>query len=213
MATNKPTTRTRKKNETEGLYMYLSRFARPAQYIVPFFNCATRVPPAPATSQPPTADHGAATIQPAASDPPPSFLPRMQSSLEDFWKDDFGPLKAAGKAIVDAMKEDESDLRPRLGARSTTANSSRFRHVQSFPLRLPRPPTQYQRMGLLIPAQLVWVSLDHELYLYSLEAVLVAHYAVESRQPIATVGVVPPKKGACVCGDDRVGWMFAHYGC
>jgi nuclear pore complex protein Nup155 len=33
---------------------------------------------------------------------------RFSSSLEDYWKDDFSPLQAAGQAVLSALREDEA---------------------------------------------------------------------------------------------------------
>lgn len=134
-------------------------------------------------------------------------------SLEDYWKDDFVPLQAAGREILQQLRNDESaadaDLYRRLSTGQhlyfDTADNAfdrvQLQHVQSEPL----PPLLSQAlagvkahsfMGLLAPIHMAWMSVDETLYLWPYgHASGFWTYQVPSGQAIMSVGLVPPTAG------------------
>ena len=143
---------------------------------------------------------------------------RFASELASFWKDDFAPLKAAGQAVLAALREQEeapdADLYRRItasnpgshlyfpGSESSSCVTLQWKHIRSDPL----PPFLAQQlstvkihslMGLLTPASLVWMSVDHKLYLWPFrhQEESLSRFEVPSRQCVVSVGLVKPKKG------------------
>ena len=138
---------------------------------------------------------------------------QFDSQLANFWQDDFAPLQAAGQAILTALRHQESasdaDLYGRVagsGAHHYFA-SQRWKHTKSEPL----PPLlqdallqvqSHSLMGLLAPAGLAWMSVDHKLWLwyFSNPQGPVICFEVPGRQCVVSVGLVKPKKGeSSVC--------------
>lgn len=140
----------------------------------------------------------------------------FNSRLIDFWKDDFVPLESAGKAVLAALREEESaadaDLYRRITATNTGSHlyfpessspvSLRWKHLHSEPLpsflvQQLRSAQYHSFMGLFTPASLAWMSVDHKLYLWSFryQDGSFSCFDVPSRQSIVSVGLVKPKKG------------------
>lgn len=142
---------------------------------------------------------------------------QFAAQLADFWKDDFAPLEAAGRAVLHCLREEEAapdaDLYRRIANSSTGFHSYfeddskvslQWKHVQSDPL--PALLSQqlstvqsHSLMGLLAPASLAWMSVDHKLYLWSFqrdsqEDSLLC-FEIPSQQCIVSVGLVKPKIG------------------
>jgi len=135
----------------------------------------------------------------------------FSSHLADFWKDDFAPLQSAGKAVLAALRADEEgqDLFHRMTQHSSTSHlyfpsSHRsWRHVQSDPL----PPLIAEHLanvkrssvaGLLAPAGLAWMSVDHCLYLWPLRHTAndnVLRWEIPNKECVVSVGLAKPKKG------------------
>lgn len=170
------------------------------------------------------------------------------ASLDDFWKDDFGVLEAAGKTVLQALRDDEAapdaDLYRRINSSTTTTGASHLYFYRkesdhttgaTDPQRpaisalpsvkllesVPLPPllsekfqtglTANNRMGLLPEANLAWMSVDNQLYLWSYDRTPQRAGAMRSigqvqdycswqiprGQSILTVGIAAPKKGMC----------------
>lgn len=147
------------------------------------------------------------------------------NNLEEFWSDDFAPLQFAGKEILQALREDEqapdADLYRKIssGAHAYVTNnddrkfpSMKLKHRRSLPIpALPRQEAQKAKahtfMGLLSEAAMAWMSVDHQLFLWSVYSTeKVIHFENPRKQPIITVGLVRPKQGKqgttrmCVAG-------------
>jgi len=129
-----------------------------------------------------------------------------KSSIEQYWKDDFIPLEAAGKVILRELREDEAqgDLHRRILSRGShlySSSNSDFKHAQSIPL--PQQLMDETRkvktslfMGILPEANLAWMSVDHKLFLWSFEeGKHLMNLEVRSGQNILSVGLAPPKAG------------------
>jgi nuclear pore complex protein Nup155 len=82
-----------------------------------------------------------------------------------------------------------------------------MKHIRSVPLpkfleEKLRTTKSHSLMGLLSPAKLAWMSVDHTVYLWSFHATETANgstfcsFAVPSGQSVVAVGLVRPKKGA-----------------
>jgi hypothetical protein len=141
---------------------------------------------------------------------------RFAAQLTSFWKDDFAPLQAAGQTVLAALREEE-----------TSADADLYRRISSPTGHLYYPPQQHQQvslqwkhlqsdplpdflgeqlegvqshslMGLLAPASLAWMSVDHKLYVWSLrnQQGSLSCFEVPSRQSVISVGLVKPKTGA-----------------
>jgi hypothetical protein len=134
---------------------------------------------------------------------------------EYFNGDDFIPVQAAGKKINAALRDDEAapdaDLHRRIAASDAGVHLyfpdrgdpiMQWKHVRSDPL----PPRLVQElsavqsnslMGLLTPASLAWMSVDHKLFLWSISHrdAPVSCFEVPSRQCVVSVGLVKPKMG------------------
>ena len=137
-------------------------------------------------------------------------------ALKEYWKDDFFPLAAAGKAILRELREDEAggDLHRRIlgsgsGSHLYFSSESAFQHERSIPL----PPSLANQtrvvsksllMGLLPEASLAWMSVDHKLYLWFMdEEDDFVDLEIASKQSIVCVGITKPKKGK-KCDEDSV---------
>ena len=147
---------------------------------------------------------------------------RFAKQLHDYFNtDDFAPVQSAGKQINAALREDEAapdaDLHRRIatstpGSHLYFPNNSEqtttrpWKHLRSDPL----PPLLAQQlstvksnslMGLLTPASLAWISVDHKLYLWSFRQQEGSFHIFEvpSRQSVVSVGLVKPKKGRFIC--------------
>ena len=161
--------------------------------------------------------------------------------LSDYWKDDFTPLQAAAARINAALREDEqnADLYRRISSGSGPSSHLYFpdsnnnnnnsivppllklQHSKSVPL----PPLIQEKlngvkmqslMGLMAPADLAWITVDDQLYLWSYDArtgfcspsrsATTTSTAVNPKQfcsisvptgeCIVSVGLVRPKRGA-----------------
>lgn len=141
--------------------------------------------------------------------------------MQAYWQDDFAPLEAAGKAVLAALREDEAapdaDLYRRIvssGSGShlyfpsdTKSPGATLTHSRSIPL----PPYLAQQlqttrvsslMGLLPEADLVWMSVDEKLYIWSSKTSTVpggmedfCSFMVPTGQSVVSAGLVRPKKG------------------
>lgn len=162
--------------------------------------------------------------------------------LSDYWKDDFTPLQAAAARINAALREDEqnADLYRRISSGSgpnshlyfpENSNNNnvppllKLQHSKSVPL----PPLIQEKlngvkmqslMGLMAPADLAWITVDDQLYLWSYDARTgfgspsrststtstaaavspkqFCSISVPTGECIVSVGLVRPKRGACV---------------
>ena len=138
--------------------------------------------------------------------------------LHDYFNtDDFAPVQSAGKQVNAALREDEAapdaDLHRRIAAsapeshlyfpaRSEQTATRQWKHLRSEPLPqyLAEQLSTVQSvslMGLLTPASLAWMSVDHKLYLWSFrqQEGSFSCFEVPSRQSVVSVGLVKPKKG------------------
>lgn len=141
------------------------------------------------------------------------------AAMEAYWRDDFAPLEAAGKAVLEALREDEAapdaDLYRRVVSSGSgshlyfvdNATGATMQHTKSVPL----PPFLSQQlettrqsslMGLLPEGELVWMSVDEKLYLWSSNTSTVpggmedfCSFTVPTGQSIVSVGMVKPRKG------------------
>jgi hypothetical protein len=143
------------------------------------------------------------------------------ATLADYWSDDFRPLQDAGKLVLAALRQDESDadLYDKITASEQPShlyitptpvgsNELGLKHLQSIPI----PPLLAQEretvqshslMGLLTPASLAWMTVDSKLFLWPFEkGGEIIRFQVPSGQSIITVGLVRPKKGSflIMCG-------------
>jgi nuclear pore complex protein Nup155 len=135
-------------------------------------------------------------------------MPTVKSAIEEYWKDDFFPLAAAGKAILRELREDEAggDLHRRIlgsgnGSHLYFTSELAFQHERSTPL----PPAVASQaksvsksllMGLLPEASLAWMSVDNKLYLWKFDDEEdFLHLEMTSKQSIVSVGIAKPKKG------------------
>lgn len=149
------------------------------------------------------------------------------AATEAYWRDDFAPLEAAGKALLAALREDEAapdaDLYRRIVSSGPgshlyfplddKATCATLTHSRSIPL----PPYLSQQlqttrmsslMGLLPEAELVWMSVDEKLYIWSSNTSTVpggmedfCSFTVPTGQCIVSVGLVRPRKGELpTCG-------------
>lgn len=136
----------------------------------------------------------------------------MSTPIESYWKDDFTPLQAAGKVILQALRQDEAAPDADLYRRLTSGSHLyipeqkdepivKMRHLRSIPL-----PSLLQQelsatkahvlMGLLAQAQLAWMTVDSKLFLWSIKANhSFCSFQVNSGQHIVSVGLVRPKPG------------------
>lgn len=142
---------------------------------------------------------------------------QFASQLANFWKDDFAPLEAAGQAVLNCLREEEAapdaDLYRRIATSSPGSHSYfsddskvslQWKHIHSDPLPalLSQQLSSVQShslMGLLAPASLAWMSVDHKLYLWpfqrsSQDETLIC-FEIPSQQCVVSVGLVKPKKG------------------
>jgi nuclear pore complex protein Nup155 len=141
--------------------------------------------------------------------------------MNDYWSDDFAPLEAAGNAVLAALRKDEAAPDADLYRRIVSSGSGShlyFPMEQQFPgatmthrKTVPLPPTLAQElqttrvsslMGLLPEAELVWMTVDETLYLWSSNSTAVpggmedfCSFTVPTGQCIVSVGLVKPKKG------------------
>lgn len=142
--------------------------------------------------------------------------------MNDYWNDDFAPLEAAGKAVLTALRNDEAapdaDLYRRIVSSGSGSHlyfpsdpkqhpSATMSHIRSIPLPLYlSQQLQTTRvsslMGLLPEADLVWMSVDEKLYLWSSSSAGVpggmedfCSFTVPTGQCVVSVGLVKPKKG------------------
>ncbi|GAX19428.1 nuclear pore complex protein Nup155 [Fistulifera solaris] len=143
---------------------------------------------------------------------------QFAAQLADFWKDDFAPLEAAGRAVLNCLREDEAasdaDLYRRIANSSTGSHAYfedddskialQWKHVQSDPLPVLLSQQlstvqSHSLMGLLAPASLAWMSVDHKLYLWSFQRNVpnesLLCFEIPSQQCVVSVGLVQPKKG------------------
>lgn len=136
----------------------------------------------------------------------------IKSSIDEYWKNDFSPLEAAGKVILTELREDEAvgDLHRRIlspGSHLYFNSSNDFSHQRSIPL----PPHLEKEvksvkvsllMGLLPEINLAWMSVDHKLFLWSIddENENFMDLEIKSGQCIVSVGLAPPKKGTYLVG-------------
>lgn len=146
----------------------------------------------------------------------------VTENLHRYWKDDFGPLHAAGKSVTRALREDDSkgDLYHRLASSGSSSSSnqgnlyfdaslsvpttSRWRHVESEPLPLVvsqalQSVRKQLLFGLLAAARLSWASVDDSLYIWSIRGSgqnTFSCFRVPSHETIVSVGLIKPKKGA-----------------
>lgn len=137
-------------------------------------------------------------------------------AMEAYWQDDFKPLEAAGKAVLAALRADETapdaDLYRRMissgpGSHLYFDSKETTVHRRTVPL----PPYLQQQlkttrmavlMGLFPEADLVWMSVDDKLFLWSSDIAASASgmedfcsFAVPTGQCVVSVGLVKPKKG------------------
>jgi hypothetical protein len=148
---------------------------------------------------------------------PPTSIPHM---LHDYWSDDFAPLQAAGRLLLQALRDDEgpADLMRRVTsagphayfmAHPTTWQHSHTVPLSRFLLEQRASATRHSLLGLLPEAQMAWMSVDDQLYVWSIEsssssmmleesAATLCSYQVASGQPIVSVGLVRPVPGAHV---------------
>jgi len=132
----------------------------------------------------------------------------MSLSLQDYWKDDFIPLKDAGKVITRSLRDDEADPSADLfrkvtsGAHVYTRGIPRVRHVRS--ISLPEKVIESREkvrvssiMGILEQGGLAYCAVDSTLFLWKVNADLddnnLMHYVSPSL--VLSVGLVRPKIG------------------
>jgi nuclear pore complex protein Nup155 len=135
------------------------------------------------------------------------------TTVEAFWKDDFGPLQAAGQAVLRALRNDEAapdaDLYRRISAsgdeshlylKPTNATVT-LKHLRSVPLpallaQQLQTTKSHSLMGLLAPASLAWMTVDEKVFLWPFQQPgSFCSFQVPSGQSIIAVGLVRPKKG------------------
>ena len=147
------------------------------------------------------------------------------AAMEAYWSDDFTPLQAAGKAMLKALRSDETAPDADLYRRIVSSGSGSHLYFPSDPKypgptmthtrSVPLPPYLAQQiqttrvstlMGLLPEAELVWMSVDEKLYLWSSNAAGVpggmedfCSFTVPTGQCVVSVGLVRPKKGEADC--------------
>jgi hypothetical protein len=138
-------------------------------------------------------------------------------AMEAYWQDDFKPLEAAGKAVLAALRADETasdaDLYRRIissgpGSHLYFDSKETMVHRRTVPL----PPYLQQQlkstrmavlMGLFPEANFVWMTVDDKLFLWSSDIASGApggmedfcSFAVPTGQCVVSVGLVKPKKG------------------
>lgn len=143
------------------------------------------------------------------------------AAMDAYWSDDFMPLEAAGNAVLAALRKDEAAPDADLYRRIVSSGSGShlyFPTEQPYPgatmthkKTIPLPPFLAQQlqttrvsslMGLLPEAELVWMSVDEKLYLWSSNSAAVpggmedfCSFTVPTGQCIVSVGLVKPKKG------------------
>jgi hypothetical protein len=137
---------------------------------------------------------------------------RFAAQLTSFWKDDFAPLQAAGQTVLAALREEETsgdaDLYRRISCPTghlyfpQSQQALQWKHLQSDPLpdflgEQLEGVQSHSLMGLLAPASLAWMSVDHKLYVWSLrnQQGSLSCFEVPSRQSVVSVGLVKPKTG------------------
>ena len=138
-----------------------------------------------------------------------------QKALVGFWKDDFVPLQAAGKAILQALREDEAAPDADLYRRIISSGSGSHLYFKSTAVvahqtSIPLPPFLVEQlqttrisslMGILPEAGLLWMSVDDVLYLWKPDDVLgpslndLCSFVMPSGQCVVSVGLVKPKIG------------------
>lgn len=146
---------------------------------------------------------------------------QRDTAINNYWNDDFTPLEAAGKAVLAALRSDEAapdaDLYRRIVSSGSGSHlyyptdpkfpGATMKHIRSAPL----PPYLAQQlqttrvsslMGLLPEADLVWMSVDEKLFIWSSNTAGVpggmedfCSFTVPTGQCIVSVGLVKPKKG------------------
>lgn len=143
------------------------------------------------------------------------------AAMNAYWSDDFKPLEAAGKAVLDALRKDEAAPGADLYRRMVSSGSGSHLYFPMDPKypgatmthkrTIPLPSYLAQQlqttrvsslMGLLPEAELVWMSVDEKLYLWSSNSTGVpggmedfCSFTVPTGQCIVSVGLVKPKKG------------------
>jgi len=138
-----------------------------------------------------------------------------QKAVAAYWNDDFTPLQAAGKAIIQELREDEASPDADLYRRIISSGSGSHLYFRSpgilmHQTSIPLPPFLAEKsqttkisslMGLLPEAGLSWMTIDDVLYLWRSDGASSASmddlcsFVTPSGQCVASVGLVKPRKG------------------
>ena len=130
-------------------------------------------------------------------------------SLQDFWNDDFRPLKHAGDVINKRLREDESGINntePASGKKRGEIYEEGghfFRHAETIPLpdivQERRETFKYHTKLGIQKGQYAYATVDFTVFVWKLRSEQVVSFEVPSRQTIKAVAVVPPRRGKLSC--------------
>jgi Nup133 N terminal like len=172
---------------------------------------------------PPSSQNPSSSATPGATNN--SSNKSIAQVLQDYWKDDFSPLQAAGRIILQALRDDEgsqgADLYRRIGSTGPGAHAyfgaaHGLEYSHNVPLSRflleQRMTAKYQSLlGLLPLAQLAWMSVDDQLYLWSIGQNQETYngnsplcsFQVTIGHSIVSVGLVRPVPGENVICTDK----------